>query len=133
MVNFQEILDRIKASSDISLEKEVNVSAEVYGDIEKEEAKERLRKAKLENDSIDEANKGDVQDREQRKQFAENIFTTVCLYVFAVVLILFACGAEWVNFSLSENILITLLGTTTANILGILIIVVTYLFTRKKK
>lgn len=133
MADLKEFLDKLNSSSDISVEQNVSVSSNVYIDIEKDVAKERLRKAKLENDSIDEANKGDVQDRAQRKQFAENIFTMVCVYVFAVIMIILLCGAEWVHFSLSENILITLLTTTTANILGILLIVVTYLFTRKKK
>lgn len=133
MADLKEFLDKLNSSSDISVEQNVSVSSNVYIDIEKDVAKERLRKAKLENDSIDEANKGDVQDRAQRKQFAENIFIMVCVYVFAVIMIILLCGAEWVHFSLSENILITLLTTTTANILGILLIVVTYLFTRKKK
>ena len=37
------------------------------------------------------------------------------------------------QFYLSDAVIITLLGTTTANVIGILIIVVTYLFSRKKK
>lgn len=46
---------------------------------------------------------------------------------------LFLSGSEDSRFSLSDNVIITLLGTTTANVIGILVIVVTYLFSRKKK
>ena len=53
--------------------------------------------------------------------------------MFFVFLILFLSGTETTNFNLSDNVLITLLGTTTANVIGILIIVVTYLFSRKRK
>ena len=92
-----------------------------------------LREAKLKNDAQEEENKGDSQDRSQRKDFAECIFTFTLIYMLFVFVILFISGMTTTNFHLSDNELITLLGTTTANVIGILIIVVTYLFSRKRR
>lgn len=103
-----------------------------YDDVENRIIEEEYRKLKLENDAIEGNNISDSQDRDQRKDFAERIFSFVALYMFAVFFILILSGGPF-NFRLSDNVLITLLGTTTANVIGILIIVVTYLFSRKKK
>lgn len=106
---------------------------EEFNDVEDELRKERLREAKLKNDAQEEENKGDSQDRSQRKDFAERIFTFTLIYMLFVFVILFISGTITTNFHLSDNVLITLLGTTTANVIGILIIVVTYLFSRKRR
>lgn len=106
---------------------------EEFDDVENELRKERLREAKLKNDAQEEENKGDSQDRDQRKDFAERIFSFTLIYMFLVFVILFISGTTTINFYLSDNVLITLLGTTTANVIGILIIVVTYLFSRNRK
>ena len=98
---------------------------EEFDDVENELRKERLREAKLKNDAQEEENKGDNQDRDQRKDFAERIFSFTLIYMFLVFVILFISGTTTINFYLSDNVLITLLGTTTANVIGILIIVVT--------
>ena len=104
-----------------------------YTDVNIELAKEQLREARLKNEALEEENRGDSQDRDQRKDFAERIYSFAAIYMFGVFVILFLSGTETTNFKLSDNVLITLLGTTTANVIGILIIVVTYLFSRKKK
>lgn len=116
----------------VGIEENFNIQSNKYIDIEKYIAQENLRKAQLENDALDEVNKGEVQDREQRKQFAEMIFTFVSLYMGAVIFILLSSGARWVDFHLSDQVIITLITTTTANIIGILLIVVHYLFRKKK-
>lgn len=103
-----------------------------YDDVVKKIKQEEWRKLKLDNDAKEGENRGDSQDRDQRKLFAEKIFTFVSLYMFSVFFILVLCGSPS-NFQLSDTVLVTLLGTTTANVIGILIIVVTYLFSRKKK
>lgn len=121
-----------KTAREVKVEQDFNVKSTKYIDIEKDIAQENLRKAQLENDALDEVNKGDAQDREQRKQFAEMIFTFVCLYMGAVIFILLLSGAQWVDFRLSDQVVITLITTTTANIIGILLIVVHYLFRKKK-
>lgn len=108
------------------------VEKDDYDDVVKKIKQEEWRKLKLDNDAKEGENRGDSQDRDQRKLFAEKIFTFVSLYMFSVFFILVLCGSPS-NFQLSDTVLVTLLGTTTANVIGILIIVVTYLFSRKKK
>lgn len=126
----KEFLER--TAPRVGIEENFNIQSNKYIDIEKDIAQENLRKAQLENDALDEVNKGEVQDREQRKQFAEMIFTFVSLYMGAVIFILLSSGARWVDFHLSDQVIITLITTTTANIIGILLIVVHYLFRKKK-
>ena len=95
--------------------------------------KEVLREKRLKNDAQEEANRGDTQDRDQRKEFAERVFHFAAIYMAFVGLILFLSGTIDNGFHLSDSVLVTLLRTTTANVIGILAIVVTYLFSRKRK
>lgn len=123
----KDLFEKISESGDNS-----EVKDEDYKSIEKRKLEAETRRLELENQSLEGDNIGDSQDRKQRKEFAEKIFSFVCLYMFSVFLILFLCGSPS-NFKLSDTVLITLLGTTTANVIGILIIVVKYLFSRNKK
>lgn len=110
----------------------VNVN-DKYRSVSEELEKEKLRKLKLENDAIEGSNIGDSQDRGQRKDFAERVYYFACVYMVFVFLILFLSGSTGENFKLNDSVLITLLRTTTANVIGVFAIVVTYLFSRKKK
>lgn len=103
-----------------------------YDNFEIQLKEEELRKARLLNEALEGENKSDTQDRGQRKGFAISVFALVSLYLAAVLTILFIQGFNK-SFYLSDSVLITLLGTTTANVISILVIVVTYLFSRKKK
>ncbi len=129
MSDIKKVLDEIPS---IKTDASVDVD-KGYTDVNIELAKEQLREARLKNEALEEENRGDSQDRDQRKDFAERIYSFAAIYMFGVFVILFLSGTETTNFKLSDNVLITLLGTTTANVIGILIIVVTYLFSRKKK
>lgn len=102
-----------------------------YDSVEEQLKNERLREAQLRNAALEGENQGDSQDRDQRKAFAERIFSFVCYYMFFVFLILFLCGSQG-RFHLSDTVLVTLLGTTTANVIGLFVIVVKYLFSRKR-
>lgn len=125
-IDIKEVLKSIPKSDDTG-----NVEKD-YDYVEIQLKKEQLREAKLKNAALEEENKGDSQDRDQRKEFAEKIFSFVSLYMFAVFFILFLSGGPG-SFKLSDTVLVTLLGTTTANVIGTLIIVVKYLFSRNKK
>lgn len=125
-MTIEELYKKI-SGDDLSTVKHKN-----YDDVEERIRKEELRKLELQNESLEGENKGDAQDREQRKDFADRIFSFVCNYMIFVCIVLFL-KAITPQFYLSDNIIITLLGTTTANVIGILIIVVTYLFSRKRK
>lgn len=71
-----------------------------------------------------------AQDISMRRKYAEQIFTFVSLYMFGVFFILFLSGSPS-SFRMSDSVLMTLLGTTTANVIGILVIVAKYLFPNK--
>lgn len=103
-----------------------------YDNFEIQLKEEELRKARLLNEALEGENKSDTQDRGQRKGFAISVFALVSLYLASVLAVLFIQGFSK-SFYLSDSVLITLLGTTTANVISILVIVVTYLFSRKKK
>lgn len=70
------------------------------------------------------------QDREQRKTFSMCIFGFVCIYMAATLTVIFLTGA--CSLWLSDTVLITLLSTTTANVLGLFVIVAKYLFHTKE-
>lgn len=78
-----------------------------------------------------------AQDMEQRRSFAVKAFRFVSCWMIVVVLIVAAAGilgdgltlhGVKLKFVLSEKVLITLLCTTTANVIGLLVIVMRYLF-----
>lgn len=89
-------------------------------------------KWKTENEILAEKLKGQQQDRDQRKEFALKIFNFVSLYMFGVFFILILCGINSNDFSLSDTVLVTLLGTTTATIIGVFNFVARYLFHNKE-
>lgn len=66
------------------------------------------------------------QDRKQRKIFSYVIFGFMFLYMAAAIVILWNCGRGYME--LSDTILVTLLTTTLANVIGIFNFVARYLF-----
>lgn len=127
-MNLDDKLKKVSEASDSS-----DVSEKKYDDIEGRIKEQELRKLQLENDARKVENESESQNKQQRKDFAERIYSFASIYMLGVFLMLFISGTETINFRLSDNVLITLLRTTTANVIGILVIVVTYLFSRKKK
>lgn len=88
-------------------------------------------KWKTENKLLVEELEGKKQDREQRKVFASRIFDFVSLYMFGIFFILVLSGINCNGFCLSDTVLVTLLGTTTATIIGVFNFVARYLFHNK--
>lgn len=70
------------------------------------------------------------QDREQRKRFALWIFCFMCGYMAVALLIVFLCGFGLMY--LSDNVLIVLIGTTLADVIGVFNFVARYLFPQSK-
>lgn len=70
------------------------------------------------------------QDREQRKVFSYVIFGFVCVYMVLVLGAVILDGASFID--VSDGVLITLLGTTTIDIIGLFAIVARYLFPKRK-
>jgi hypothetical protein len=71
------------------------------------------------------------QDMAQRKQYAPRLFVLTCCWLGAVAAILllqgFSAGTTHF-FSLGNEVLIAILGTTTINVIGLLYVVAKYLF-----
>ncbi len=119
---FDELLTQL--ISDQTVEEEDKVSKESYSKYREEREKTEISKLKEEIANI-------KQDRLQRKWLAERIFDFSSLYMFAVFFIIFMVASPN-QFKLSDDVLNMLLGTTTANVLGILVIVATYFFAKNK-
>lgn len=69
------------------------------------------------------------QDRQQRKVFSSRIFIFMCAYMAVSLIIVFLCGLEWMK--LDPAVIITLLTTTLANVIGVFNFVAKYLFHNK--
>ncbi len=87
------------------------------------EVDEEKRKKQLDNDGL-------AQDMDERKLYAHRIFVLVCMWLFLVSLVFVADGNG--NLHYSDSVIITLLTTTTANVIGLFILVTKYLFNPKK-
>ena len=73
------------------------------------------------------------QNRNQRKTYANKLFVFLCVYMALVFLVLLFCGFSLFGFTLSDTVLVALITTTTANVIGIFAFVVRYLFYSKQK
>lgn len=69
------------------------------------------------------------QDREQRKIFGYCIFAFMCVYMIIAISIVFMCG--WGKMQLSDMVIITLIGSTLIEVIGIFNFVVRYLFHKR--
>lgn len=93
-----------------------------YKDIDREK---ELVELQLKKEFLDSAK----QDREERKKFADKIFTLLTCFLSGTILIVICAGlSKCISFELSDTILIALLTTTTANVIGIFLFVVKYIF-----
>lgn len=92
---------------------------------------EELRAAKRQNDKLVEELETLRQDRAQRKWFSIALFLLVTLWLTAVLIILGFDGGSKDSFMLSDIVLTTLVGTTTASVLGLFLVVANYLFPKR--
>ncbi len=70
-----------------------------------------------------------IQDREERKKYATRTFKFLVAFTFTVLGIVIAVGLDnWICFYLSDTVVITLITTSLASIVGIFAIVMRYLF-----
>jgi len=79
------------------------------------------------------------QNREERKKYAKNIFNLTCVWTSLIFLILILNGTKsikgvkYLEFDLSDQVLITLITSTTINFFGFFLLVVKYLFNTESK
>lgn len=117
-----------KEKTEIKEEKEAGISA---NEVSYLQAKENLRKAKIQNDILEESLNKLKQDRGQRKDYASMIFNFICWYLFGVFFIIILNGITINNFHVSDNIILALLGTTAIEVIGTFNFVARYLFGNK--
>jgi len=76
---------------------------------------------------------GLLQDIQQRKEFGNKIYWLVVFWVIGILALLATQGFGAFEFNLSDKVLITLIGGTTLNVLGIFVIVAKYFFKTTKE
>jgi hypothetical protein len=114
-------MENLELKNNIASAMEKSEETEAY--VARELAKVKVNAKWIENQSR-------IQDIEQRKQFADKIYKLVSVYlvIVGILIVLNACP---ICFHISDVILGTILGTTTANILAIFHFVAKYLFSEK--
>lgn len=85
---------------------------------------------RIKTDFWSEILQGVKQDRKQRGRFSMLIFVFVCVYMSLVITILFLCGFGLMR--INTTVLVTLISTTTANIISVFIFVTRYLFAQNE-
>jgi hypothetical protein len=63
-----------------------------------------------------------------RRWYALGIFLLVILWLVGIFLLLVWQGFTWRGFHLSDSVLLAAIGSTTANIIGVLLIIVKFIF-----
>ena len=85
----------------------------------------------IQTEFLKERLEGAKQDRKQRGKFAVAIFGLLCLYMACTMLIVYLNGLKILD--LSETVMSIMLGTTTANVIGVFVVVAKYLFHHKNQ
>jgi len=67
---------------------------------------------------------GLIQDIGQRKEFGNKIYWLVVFWILGILVLLASQGFGVFEFNLSDKVLITLIGGTTLNVLGIFVIII---------
>ena len=73
-------------------------------------------------------------DVDERRRFALRVFRLTCAWLTIVMLVVLANGfgtACLIRFRLSDSVVLGLIGSTTANIVGVFLVVVNYLFPKQ--
>lgn len=122
-------LNASKGKSDLEPIEEATVFGEQ--DINALKSKAELESLIINNKIRSEELESKKQDREQRKIYAFVAFGFLLLYMLCVFVILFFNGFHYKGFDLENSVLIALITTTTANVIGIFAFVMMYLFNVK--
>lgn len=123
-MNDGNILNTLSSETESETRTDENVS--ITSDSTVPEVALQFQRKKIErlNEEIEDLK----QDRKQRKIFSYCIFGFMCLYMASSIVIVFLCGLGIMNLDVS--VLITLLTTTLANVIGVFNFVAKYLFHR---
>jgi|SRR5215469_3583642 len=63
-----------------------------------------------------------------RGGYAFGVFVLVIIWLLGIFLILVSQGFAWHGFHLDDSVLLAAIGSTTANIIGVLLIIVKFIF-----
>jgi hypothetical protein len=101
-----------------------------------EEARLKLEETRINHTRLIHANVAISQDTDERKKYAKRFLYIAWTWVAVIALVLItqgwcAHGCGPMRFQLSDSVLLAAIGSTTANIFGILYVVATYLFPKK--
>ena len=103
--------------------------AAVLAALDAPDARTILEETDLDRQYLKELIRSVSQNIDERKKYAHRIFCLMCSWLAVCFLILIADGLEyWTHFSLSQPVLLAMIGGTTADVLGIFYIVTHYLF-----
>ena len=116
-------------NNDIRQEERIDVENK---DIESEMRLEELKRNQIDTDLKRETLENNKQDRNARKNYAIAIFIFLVCFVISVMVVVYLSANENSCFGLHESVLIALLTTSTANVIGIFVFVVKYLFPSTK-
>ena len=105
----------------------------------------QLASFKLQNDKLREELADLKSDRDFRNEYAPKIFGLICVWLVLVVGLIFLDGLslseglglpgtdQTLGFDQSDGVVLGLIGGTTASVVGLLVIVITYIFPRRNK
>lgn len=108
----------------VQLMEEAPVQADAQDSLSETDIEMELRRVEL--DIRKEELEGKRQDREQRGKFSKWIFIFMGAYMVIVLVVIFLAGL--CVLTLSNAAIVALLTTTTADVIGIFLVVVKYLF-----
>lgn len=112
-------------------EKDENLTSISESEGERIKQKYQEKKWETENKLLVEKLKGQEQDRNQRKDFSTKIFDLMCWYLFGVFFIIMLNGFTTMNFHVSDEVILALLGTTAVEVIGTFAFVAKYLYHNK--
>lgn len=126
-ITFDEKLKDLSTSGEKVKSEEVDTSFNER-DINALKSQVELEAMSIENKLRAEDLKQREQDREQRKSYAFYAFWFLVVYMALVFVVLIFGGFKPWGFCLKDGVLIALITTTTANVIGIFAFVMKYLF-----
>ena len=88
----------------------------------------KCERERISNELLKEQLAGKKQDREERKKFGRHVFWLIVGYLTAIFVLLVLVGFGCM--SMSDSVQLTLLGTFSANVLGLFWMVMNYLFSK---
>jgi hypothetical protein len=93
------------------------------------DSKTRLEKYEIGEEYAKQQIRSLSQDIDERKKYAHRIFCLICCWLGVCFLTLILEGfARWTQFSLTQGVLLAVIGSTSADVLGVFYIVTHYLF-----